>query len=233
MKQYTYLLIDLGCLFVPFLASFYKPRAFYKYWRYVLISNVVVATPFLVWDAIFTTHQVWGFNPDYLTGYYLLNLPLEEILFFFCIPYACVFTYFALQYLLPNNPLQRYQKGITVLFIAVSLLFMVVGFDRLYTFYTGLFTCAALVYCLWKKTDLSYFYIGYFAILPFFLMSNGLLTGSLLDEPIVWYNNAENLGVRVGTIPIEDSVYGLLLILLNVLLFERLKSGAIPSNREG
>ncbi|WP_369692175.1 lycopene cyclase domain-containing protein [Formosa haliotis] len=50
----------------------------------------------------------------------------------------------------------------------------------------------------------------------FFLLSNGLLTGSFLEAPIVWYNDAENLGFRLFTIPIEDSIYGLLLIFLNI-----------------
>lgn len=62
--------------------------------------------------------------------------------------------------------------------------------------------------------------ITYLVILPFFFASNGLLTGSLLDAPIVWYNNEHNLRLRLTTIPIEDVFYGLLLILLNLALYE-------------
>ncbi|MCB0692582.1 MAG: lycopene cyclase domain-containing protein, partial [Saprospiraceae bacterium] len=50
--------------------------------------------------------------------------------------------------------------------------------------------------------------------------SNGILTGCCTPEPIVWYNNQENLGIRLGSIPIEDSLYGFVLIISNIILFE-------------
>lgn len=54
-------------------------------------------------------------------------------------------------------------------------------------------------------------------------MSNGLLTGSFITEPIVWYNDAEKLGIRVETILIEDSIYGMLLVFMNIELSRFLK----------
>jgi lycopene cyclase domain-containing protein len=56
-------------------------------------------------------------------------------------------------------------------------------------------------------------------LVPFFVV-NGILTGSWIENQIVWYNNAENLGIRFGTIPVEDSVYAYSMILMNLLLFE-------------
>jgi lycopene cyclase domain-containing protein len=38
----------------------------------------------------------------------------------------------------------------------------------------------------------------------------------------VWYNNNENLGLRVFTIPVEDFAYAFSMILYNFLLIEQL-----------
>tara|TARA_Y100000991_G_C21760806_1_gene258667 strand:+ start:205 stop:507 length:303 start_codon:yes stop_codon:yes gene_type:complete len=56
-------------------------------------------------------------------------------------------------------------------------------------------------------------------LIPFFIV-NGVLTGSWIDNQVVWYNNTENLGIRMGTIPVEDSIYAYSMILMNLLFFE-------------
>lgn len=223
MQSYTYLLIDLGCILIPFIASFYPKHPFYKEWKPFFLANFLVGIFFLIWDADFTLNKIWGFNPDYLTGLYVLNLPLEEILFFVSIPYACVFTYFALKYLVKKNPLKGYDKILTIIFIVFLLIVGLFSLDKWYTSITFLLTAGYLIFGLIRRKDLSYHYLAYFIILPFFFLSNGILTGSFLESPIVWYNNDENLGIRMFTIPVEDTFYGMLLILMNIDLYEFFK----------
>ncbi len=219
MKQYTYLAIDLGCILVPFLFSFYNKYPFYKQWRYFFPANIIVAIAFMIWDEYFTQLGVWGFNPDYLTGIYLGHLPLEEVLFFICIPYSCVFTFFALTQLLPARK-AKWQRLFSYIFLAVLVASTLFFYELKYTFSTSVGTALFLILIIYKKQNLTYYYIAYFIILPFFFLSNGLLTGSFLDSPIVWYNDAENLGIRMFTIPVEDIVYGFLMIALNIYMYE-------------
>ena len=228
--QYTYLIIDLGCLIIPFLCSFYPKHAFYKEWKYFGLSCLLVGIFFLVWDEIFTRIGFWGFNPDYLTGIYLGHLPIEEILFFICIPYACSFTFFAFQYLLPNK--QNNARIVKVnSFLGLFLLGLsVLNYNKWYTFLTFLFLGIFLLYLKKRKTNLFYYYLTFVTILPFFFASNGILTGSFLEAPIVWYNNTQNLGIRMFTIPVEDAFYGMLLIFGNIYFHQYFKQKAHAKN---
>ena len=95
-EHYTYLLVDLCCIIVPFLFSFHPTINFYKQWRFFWLPCLVTAFIFLVWDVLFTREGVWSFNRGYVCGLYFCSLPLEEYLFFICIPYAAVFTWFCI-----------------------------------------------------------------------------------------------------------------------------------------
>jgi lycopene cyclase domain-containing protein len=222
-QHYLYLLINIGCIIVPFIASFYPKHPFYREWKYYIPANLIIAVLFLVWDHFFTKMGVWGFNPDYLTGIYISNLPLEEVLFFIAIPYSSVFTYFAVKYLIKKNPLEQYYKIISFLLAVILIVIAVMNLDKWYTFTNLLLTGLILIFAMIRKINLSYIFLGYIFIFPFFIASNGILTGTFLESPIVWYDNNENLGYRILTIPAEDVFYGFSLISLNILLYEYLK----------
>ncbi len=57
-----------------------------------------------------------------------------------------------------------------------------------------------------------------------FFPVNGILTGTGLESPIVNYNPDDFLGIRMGTIPIEDAVYGYTQFLLVLYFFKQFKS---------
>ena len=225
MERYLYLSIDLLSILFPFIFSFYPKADFSTKWKQVWPSILIPALFFIAWDEWFTSMGVWNFNPRHLTGIYFFNLPIEEVLFFICIPYACVFTYEAVNHFIKKDLLQPYYKAISILLICFLLSSGLLNLDKWYTSVTFILTAVFLFLhtTIWKSTYLSKFYFAFiFILIPFFIV-NGVLTGTGIEEPVVCYNNSENLGIRIGTIPFEDTFYGMLLILMNVSVFEGLQ----------
>lgn len=216
MKQYLYLFLNFGTVLIPLVFSFYPKANFSRQWRSVLPAIFITAVLFVLWDMIFTAWRIWEFNPRYVTGIRLGNLPLEEVLFFFCIPYACIFTHFAFGYLLERDPFGRYDRIITHALLGISLLLCVLFYDRLYTVTTfGLLASLLTAGLIAGKTPGMLYFSYTVLLIPFFIV-NGILTGTGLNEPVVSYNDAENLRLRIGTIPVEDVFYGFSLILLSI-----------------
>lgn len=212
MEKYLYLFLDVATLSVPLMASFYPKHSYFKQWSSLFKAITIVVIPFLLWDMFFTSIGVWGFNPTYLTGITVGNLPIEEVLFFIFIPYSSVFVYFSLEFLFKKKPLDKAHKYITLLLIVVLGIILFFNFTKWYTATTFSLVILYLLYHLKKKTNLGLHYLSYSITLIFFFLVNGTLTGTFIEEPVVWYNDLENIGYRIGTIPFEDVFYGFLLV---------------------
>lgn len=218
-----YLVVNAAAVAVPLIASFHPQIRFNRQWRAVVRSLIFTAIPFLLWDILYTYWGVWGFNPRYLSGVYIANLPIEELLFFFCIPYSCLFSYYCFGLYLHKNHISRIVPKlalpVALLLLSLSLIFV----DRLYTVASfGL--CGSVL--LWlrygvKAQWLGKFLVVYGLILIPFCIVNGILTGTGPEEPVVWYDNSENIGIRILSIPVEDVFYGMMLIMLNVYFYEK------------
>lgn len=227
IEPWLYLIINTGAISIPFIATFDRRLMFHKQWKYLFPAMLMTMALFIPWDMIKTSLGVWGFNPRYLTGVFLGNLPLEEWLFFIAIPYACLFTYHSLNYLVKKDILGRYARALAALIGATLLIIGLFNTGRLYTSVTFISTGMFLLIHAFiiRAGYLGRFFLMYFVtLIPFFIV-NGLLTGSFIPEEVVFYDNMQNLGIRIGTIPVEDMVYGLFLLLLNVSIYEYLKSG--------
>jgi len=220
-----YLILNIGSIIIPFIFSFHPKLKFNREFKAAWLAIFIVAVGFIVWDMYFTQIGVWGFNPKYHTGIEFNHLPLEEMLFFICIPFSCLFTYHCLNVLVNNDIFlvgEKYASYSLLVFLSITAFF---SYGKLYTFYTfsGLVICIVIIKYLLKAKWLSRFYFAYMVLLIPFTIVNGILTGTGIPEPVVWYNNSENLAIRFLTIPIEDIFYGMMLILLNVAVFEYLK----------
>jgi lycopene cyclase domain-containing protein len=225
MENYYYLGLMVFTLSYPLAQSFEHRISFAKK-AYALFPAILsMAFVFIVWDHWFTVQGVWGFNEKYLIGWYLLELPLEEWLFFLIVPYACVFIYEVLIFFVKKDLFKPLSVWIMYLLIGVLLSLGIYYLDKLYTGINFLFTSIVLAVHLFIFRDKHFgrFFLAYLvSFIPFFFV-NGVLTGSWIDEPIVWYNDQENLGIRLGTIPVEDAVYNLGMLLMVVTIYEKIK----------
>lgn len=192
------------------------------HWKAAWPAIGIVGFAFLIWDVYFTKIGVWGFTADYLLGIQIFGLPLEEILFFICIPYACLFTYYCLKLMLDTYKLLPI-RWVTAGLIAVLFFVSIYASFKLYTTVTFGMLCITLAVLWWKNPKwLARLYTSLLMLILPFLIVNGILTGTGLETQVVWYNPNELIGFRVGTIPVEDFAYGTLLIILNVSIFEYL-----------
>ncbi len=220
---FTYLLINTLTLIFPLGFSFLPQTKFYKKWIFIWPAIFIPAAFFIAWDIWFTGMGVWGFNEKYVLGIFFVNLPLEETLFFICIPYACAFTYHSINILSGRDRISPKAVNIITDILCVFLFVTaILQWDKWYTASAFLVCGILLVFhrWVWKTDYLGRFYFAYlFILIPFFIV-NGILTGMGIPEEVVWYNADEFMGFRLGTIPFEDTFYGMALLLLNITLFE-------------
>lgn len=225
MLQYTYLLINFFTVIVCFIFSFHHKIKFNRHFKAFILASSIVALFFIIWDIWFTKIGVWWFNDKYLLGLRIVNLPIEEILFFICIPFSCIFTYFCLDKFFRLDWKPEMEKIFVIFSILTLIILALYCNNRIYPFMTFLTTAISLfvLYFILNARWIGKASFIYLILMPGFLGVNGILTGTGLDSPIVNYNPEHFLGIRILTIPIEDTVYGYEMILWNIFLFQKFK----------
>ena len=217
--KFTYLLIDLFSVMIPAIFSFHPKIRFCEKFKAFFAANAVSAICFISWDVAFTAKGIWGFNEQYIMGLHFLNLPVEEVLFFFCIPFACLFTYHCFIIIFKKRPRE---KRLTGIFICLLLLGGIFFWENTYTAATFISTALLLFVCSYiLNIDWAgqLYRVYAFLLIPF-LVVNGILTGTGLTQPIVWYNNNETMSFRILTIPFEDVFFGFELIFMTTFFYE-------------
>ena len=131
MHAYTYLLVNFLTVIICFIFSFDKRIQFHLHFGAFLKGSALVAAPFILWDIWFTHAGVWWFNDTYTIGWRIAGLPVEEWLFFICIPFSCVFTYFCLDKFFDLGWANRLSRIIVWLTVVVCVSVAVVFSEKL------------------------------------------------------------------------------------------------------
>ncbi|MBK8925059.1 MAG: lycopene cyclase domain-containing protein [Crocinitomicaceae bacterium] len=218
-----YLWLDLATIFFPLVLSFDKKVAYFRQWKFVFAAGLIVGIPFLVWDYYFTHARVWGFNPNYLTGIYITNLPIEEVLFFVVVPFSCVFIYACVKAYFEKIKFRKLNKIFYVFILSYLFFILIFGYHGAYSQFV-IATSLLTLLVIWRlRNQLHFLPISFLiSIIPFMLV-NSVLTGGLTTEPIVWYDDQERTPFRIFTIPAEDILYSFTLLGLNISIFELTK----------
>ncbi|NMB82609.1 MAG: lycopene cyclase domain-containing protein [Ignavibacteria bacterium] len=202
-----YLLINILIIIVPLLLTFERNINYYKKLPVLFTSILIVGGAYIIWDIIATFRGDWGFNPEYISGLKIINLPIEEILFFVTVPYSGIFLYETGKFYLGDKSIQI-NKPFFYFLAALLIILSIIFIDQYYTFTVMLFSAFFIIFALLLHSRIPilnsslYWKWILFMYIPFFLV-NYFLT----SLPVVTYSPNAIWGIRITTIPFEDFFY--------------------------
>jgi lycopene cyclase domain-containing protein len=210
--------IDLLVLALPLALSFDRKVAFWRKWPQVFAAIVAVLLVFGAWDAWMASRGIWSFNSAHAGNWRFLHLPLGEWLFFACVPYAGLFVLACVRAYFPDRTWRVPQRAFFIpAVVCCGLAWVFHGLFYTATVIVSVASVLALMELVlpgtlrsrnfWAALGLTY--------VPF-LIVNGVLTGL----PIVLYDNAENLAIRAGPIPLEDFFFSFSMLALAVVVHD-------------
>lgn len=218
LPHLAYLEID-SMIFFPTLAIslIFHVRRMYKS---LAFSMVIVAPLYLVWDFLATWKDSWSFNPHWVFGVYVADLPVEEVLFFFVTPFATLLIYDFLMMKFRDKEVKFITRDrVTVVAVTILLLdVLFVGYS--YTFIDLIYLSASLLLSNVLDPDMlrsrNYWYFVALTYIPFMVFDY-----FLTSLPVVIYGPHSILGIRIITIPIEDALYSLSMMNFYTLFYRQ------------
>ncbi len=229
--QLNYLILDILILAFPLLFSFKWVFPFYKNYKPLAASILIVGGIYIFWDILVTWRGDWWFNHEYLVdlGFTIGGIPLEEALFFVVVPYSCIFIYENLQFFftdqeIPFNKIIYY--GIAILFAVMGLLF----YHQDYTILALLSASSfLLIAATWFQDLLRSRNFWFYILISFvaFIIFNYLLTSIpivLYNPNAIWGGTVEQIWYgRFITIPFEDFFYNFSMLSYYLLVYQYFK----------
>lgn len=223
MLQLNYLIIDILILIFPLIFAFIWKFKYYKFFKPLSVSILIVGLSYIIWDILVTARGDWWFNEEFLVGIEIFGLPIEEIMFFIVVPFACIFIYENLEYFIKDKEV-FFNKWIYLslagLFLIIGLLFYKQDYTILAMFACALFfILASTLYPSLLKSRNYWLYI----ILSFipFIIFNYLLTSLIVvyySPDAIWGGNGLWNG-RFFTIPLEDFFYNFSMLSFYLLVY--------------
>jgi lycopene beta-cyclase len=100
LDRFQYLLLMGLCLVITLPLELLLGARVWAQPRRLLAALALPVAVFVVWDVVAIARDHWTYNPRYVTGWDLGNLPVEELVFFVVIPICGLLTYEAVRRIL-------------------------------------------------------------------------------------------------------------------------------------
>ncbi|MGP6220824.1 lycopene cyclase domain-containing protein [Caldiplasma sukawensis] len=212
----AYLIIDIFVFAGPFFLSIISKMNYIQKYRVIILSILPVAIPYIIWDML-VTNRDWYFNEKYVLNIRIVDLPIEEVLFFFVVPFA---MFFVLEYLSRYIKEKTYENkwffyvNLIAAILVIPAIFFSINEQYLFLDLIAL-EILLLSQILMKQKAFRSNLFWYFSLFGFiaFLIVNYLLT----SLPVVEYHIHTILTIgswngRITTIPMEDFIYNFSLL---------------------
>ena len=178
---------------------------------------LIISSLFILWDMLAAARGDWAFNDKYVGQLRILHLPIEELLFFITVPYSCLFLYETFRTYFSDKKVFYHPLLYTILSIlcfVVALFFI----NRSYTAAVFIMTAALFIsarFCFKSVFGSSLYWLYIIVCTTLFAVFNHVLT----SLPVVTYSPQAIIGIRAGTIPIEDFFYNFSLLSFYLIIY--------------
>lgn len=210
-SNFAYLIINIIVFLAPLVGVLYKKVPGLKeFFINYLKTFSIVGVLFIIWDSLVTSRGDWSFSSIYTLGIKAGNIPVEEALFFFTIPFASLALYELINIVFKDKKLVLDRSVFAFLVVTFLIISLIFG-SLIYTSNMLLFCAVLFLVPIYFKNTIfatkNFYTFMLIAFIPFIIV-NWILT----SLPIVTYNAAAITGIRIGTIPVEDFFYSLFML---------------------
>lgn len=228
LKHLAYEEIDLMILLPGIVFTLMPWTRRLRNYRAIFPAISLTALLYLIWDFIAVKIGTWNFNSQYVMPYRVIDLPIEEVEFFFVVPFSSL-VFYEIYDLKVKAKLHVRREVFTLLGVFITLC-SAMFYTHSYTFVVLIYLGFGFILSSFLDPDmlrsLSFWLFVVTTYIPF-LVFDYFLT----SLPVVIYGRGAILGIRVTTIPVEDFLYSLSMFIYYALFYKVFSRSVIRSGR--
>ena len=229
--NFTFFLINTGLLLIP-AVLFSSPKLRFKAnSKFITLAALINMFVFSIPGEYLTRIKAVVFNPPYLTGMTLWELPAEELLLYISLPVCGLAIYLYLNARFPALKYEKYSLAFSNIIAGICIAMIWFGHRQAYTLVTFTMLLAFILYV--EYVNPIRFMYKYYRALLLSLVPVNIIYALLTSIPVIQYNTAETLKFGWGYIPLENQFYFAAMLLLSVYFFELFRNKATADGTAG